>query len=176
MMSSHLALYETTKWYQNSHSMEFYVRDILAPYCEYLRNAMHNPVLPVFLIMDNCPSHNKRELLTLYTQYNIRVIWLPAHSSHFLQPLDLGLCGEWKGRYQRFSRKLTSPRWQGKVFRVDRAWNGSTYVLNVWNSWEAAAIRPSTSAILRWYVDRTKLEEKITQLQMAGTHRDDSMA
>jgi hypothetical protein len=97
MMSSHLTPDETTKWYQNSHSMEFYVREILAPYCEHLRNAMHDPVLPVFLIMGNCPSHNKRQLRALYTQYNIQVIWLPAHSSHFLQPLDLGLWGNGRG-------------------------------------------------------------------------------
>jgi hypothetical protein len=82
MMSSHLALYETTKWYQNSHFMEFYVREILAPYCEHLRNAMHDPALPVFLIMDNCPSHNERELLALYTQYNIQASWLPVIRSH----------------------------------------------------------------------------------------------
>jgi hypothetical protein len=53
--------------------------------------------------------------------------------------------------------------WQDKVLGVDRAWNGSTYVLNVLNSWAAAAIRSSTSAILRWDIDRAKLEEKITQ-------------
>jgi hypothetical protein len=73
-MSNHLALYETTKWYQNSHSMGFYVREILAPYYAHLRNAMHDPTLPVFLIMESCPSHNKREVLAPYTQYNIQVI------------------------------------------------------------------------------------------------------
>jgi hypothetical protein len=77
-MSNNLALYETKKWHQNSHSIEFYVREILAPCCEHLRNTMHNAVLPVFLTMDNCLSHNKWELLALYTQYNIQVIWLPA--------------------------------------------------------------------------------------------------
>jgi hypothetical protein len=67
MISSNLALYETTKGYQNSHSVELCVREILAPNCEHLQNAMHDPALPVFLIIGNCPSHNKRELLALYT-------------------------------------------------------------------------------------------------------------
>jgi hypothetical protein len=93
MMSSNLVLYEATKGYQNSHSMEFYVREILAPSCDHVGNAMHDPALPVFLIMNNCPMHNKRELLILLTQYNIQVIWIPAHSSHFLQPLDLFFSG-----------------------------------------------------------------------------------
>jgi hypothetical protein len=146
MVSSNLALYETTKGYQNSHSMEFYVREIMAPYCEHLRNAMHDPALPVFLIMNNCPPHNKRELLALYTPYNIQVIWLLAHLSHFLRPLDLGVFRELKGRSRRSSMQFTSLQWQGKVLRIDRAWHGSTYVPKVWNSWAAPAGRPSTSA------------------------------
>jgi hypothetical protein len=118
MMSRNLGLFKMTKGCQNSHSMELYVRGIMAPYCEHLRNAMHYPELSVFLIMNNCPSHNKRGLLVLYTQYNIQVIWLPAHSSHFLQPLNLGLFRELKERYQRSNMKLTSPQWQGNVLRI----------------------------------------------------------
>jgi hypothetical protein len=90
LMSNSLALYQTRRGYQNSHSMAFSVREILAPSCENLRNVTHDPTLPAFLIMDNCSSHNKQKLLDLYTRHNIQVIWLPPHSSHFLQPLDLG--------------------------------------------------------------------------------------
>jgi hypothetical protein len=163
LMSRSLALYQTTKGYQNSHSMAFYVREVLVPYCENLRNATQDPTLIVFLIMDNCSCHNKPELMDLYARYNITVIWLPPHSSHFLQPLDLGLFGELKARYQRSSRKLTKPQWQGKVLRIDRAWHGSTYALSVWKSWAAAAIRPCTSEIPRWHIDRDKINEKIRE-------------
>jgi hypothetical protein len=57
---------------------------------------MHDPTLPVSLIRDSCPSHNKQALVALHAQYNIRVIWLPAHPSHFLQPLYVRLFGELK--------------------------------------------------------------------------------
>jgi hypothetical protein len=163
LMSSGLALYETTKGYQNRHSMQFYIQEVLAPYCENLRNIMRDPALPVFLIMDNCSCHNKPELLGLYASHNIHIIWLPPHSSHFLQPLDLGLFGELKRRYQRSSRKVTKPQWQGKVLRIDRSWHGSTYALTVWKSWAAAGIRPCTSAIPRWHVDQDEIEAKITE-------------
>jgi hypothetical protein len=163
LMSNSLALYRTPKGYQNSFSMPFYVRDILVPYCENLRTVMHDQALPIFLIMDNCSSHNRPELLALYARYNVQVIWLPPHSSHFLQPLDLGLFGELKARYQRSSRKITKPQWQGKVLRIDRAWHGCTCALSVWKCWGAAAIRPNSSAILRWHVDRDKAEEKIAE-------------
>jgi hypothetical protein len=43
---------------------------------------MHDSTLPVFLIMDNCPSHNKQALLVLYAHHKIREIWLSAHSSY----------------------------------------------------------------------------------------------
>jgi hypothetical protein len=82
MMSSGLALDQTPKGYQNGLSMDFYVHEILAPDCESLRNSLHDPNLPVFLIMDNCSSHNRAELLALYAHLNIHVIWLPPHSSH----------------------------------------------------------------------------------------------
>jgi hypothetical protein len=51
MMSINLALYETMKAYHNSLSMEFSVREVLAPYCKHLRNAMHDRGFSIFLIM-----------------------------------------------------------------------------------------------------------------------------
>jgi hypothetical protein len=59
--------------------------------------------------------------------------------------------------------KRWSLQWQGKALRIDRAWYGSTHVLSVWNFWAAAAIRSSTSAILRWYVDQVKIEKNISE-------------
>jgi hypothetical protein len=58
-----------------------------------------------------------------------------------------------KGRYQRASRKITMPQWQGKVLRIDC----------IWKSWAAAGIRPVASAILRGHIDHEKIEEKITE-------------
>jgi hypothetical protein len=84
LMSNSLALCQTRRGYQNSHSMAFSVREILARYCENLRNVTHDPKLPVFLTMDKCSSPNKQKLLDLYPRHKMKVIWLPPHSSHFL--------------------------------------------------------------------------------------------
>jgi hypothetical protein len=99
MMSSGLAQYQKPKRYQDGLSTEFYVGEVLGPYCESLRNALHDPALPVFPSMDKCSSHNRAELLSLSADYNVYVIWLPRRSSHFLQPLDLGLLRELRVRY-----------------------------------------------------------------------------
>ncbi|KAI0997864.1 hypothetical protein K3495_g10325 [Podosphaera aphanis] len=43
------------------------------------------------LIMDGHGSHTSPEFLLLCKQNNIQLLFLPAHSSHVLQPLDLGV-------------------------------------------------------------------------------------
>jgi hypothetical protein len=68
--------------------MAVYRSDILAPYCSRIQTDMNDSTLPIFLIMDNCGSHKKDLLSSMYAALNITVIWLPQHSTHFLQPLD----------------------------------------------------------------------------------------
>jgi hypothetical protein len=77
LMSDSLVLYWTPKCCQNSLSMASYVREIRVPYCQNLRNVMHDSMPPICLIMDNCSSHTKPELLALYALDNIDVIELP---------------------------------------------------------------------------------------------------
>jgi hypothetical protein len=71
MMSNSFALRQTKKGHQNARSMEFYVREILGPYCENLRNVTPDQTLLIFLMMDNCSSHNKQEFAALYARYKI---------------------------------------------------------------------------------------------------------
>jgi hypothetical protein len=89
LLPGDLALYQTSKRYQDNDFMNFYIHEILAPYWENLRDVMHGPTRPVFLIMDNYLSHSKPQLLALYRHYNIHMISLPPHSSHFLQLTEL---------------------------------------------------------------------------------------
>jgi hypothetical protein len=72
MMSNAFALYQTPNRYQNGLSMEDSVHEVIAPYCESLRNILHDPRLLVFLIMDNCHSHNRGDshlstLISIFT-------------------------------------------------------------------------------------------------------------
>jgi hypothetical protein len=163
LMSDGIALCRTAKAYQTQNSMAVYVEQVLVPYRDQVRANAGDQTLPIYLVMDNCPSHSTDVLSALYARESIIPIWLPAHSSHFLQPLDLGPFGDVKGRYRRSVRKKTKPQWQGKVLRIDQAWHGSKYALNVFHSWRAAGIRPRNSAIPRWHVEWSHVEEKITE-------------
>lgn len=60
------------------------------------------------LIMDGHGSHIDIEFLWLCKQHNIQLLFLPAHSSHVLQPLDLGVFSPLKTRYRKGIAELAS--------------------------------------------------------------------
>ena len=48
------------------------------------------PAQPVLLIQDVHSSHISIELIKLARENPIHLLWLPAHTTHTLQPLDVG--------------------------------------------------------------------------------------
>ena len=47
----------------------------------------------ILLIYDGHKSHETIELHEMVVQHNIELYCLPAHTSHHLQPLDIGVFG-----------------------------------------------------------------------------------
>jgi hypothetical protein len=93
MMRQQFGTFETSKGYVTAAAMGAYLREVIEPYAEKLRRERADPVLPIYLLMDNHESHNRQALLDQMSSAKIVPIWLPAHSSHFLQVLDVGLFG-----------------------------------------------------------------------------------
>ena len=91
----------------------------------------------VFLVLDNASVH---EVGSLFDEIGIHPIWLPPHSSHFLQTLDLLLFAELKKAYSSLRTPLTRPKIEGKLLRILRAWNTAKYPLNIINAWKRAGI------------------------------------
>jgi hypothetical protein len=50
----------------------------------------------VYLVMDNHHTQNIPDVLQEMTRLGIQPIWLPAHPSHFLQPVDLTVFSAFK--------------------------------------------------------------------------------
>ena len=48
-----------------------------------------SPTRPVILLLDNHSSHLSLRAIRLAVENNVHMITIPAHTSHFLQPLDL---------------------------------------------------------------------------------------
>ena len=57
---------------------------------------------PQVLIVDGHDSHNSVELLSVAIKNNIRIVEMPAHCSHRLQPLDRTVFGPLKTYYNQY--------------------------------------------------------------------------
>jgi hypothetical protein len=55
----------------------------------------------VLLILDGHQSHWSGEFQYCAMQNNVHLVWLPAHASHVLQPLDLGPFSSLGGQYRK---------------------------------------------------------------------------
>jgi hypothetical protein len=117
---------------------------VIEPYALMLRMAQADPTLPIYLLMDNHESHNRQEILDQMSSANSVPIWLPAHSSHFLQVLDVRLFGACKTNYRNGRTKNTKPQLEGKMLRVLKAWHTTTWPVTIWNVWQASGVQFTT--------------------------------
>jgi hypothetical protein len=131
---------QTPKGYQTAQSMFVYVTEVIAPYVQELRMRYRNNKLPVWLIMDNCGPHRTEILMQAYKDLKLNIIWLPPHSSHFLQPLDLGFFADFKGKYQNVPWPDVKPRTVAKILRIDKAQYQAAYQPNLVQCWHVAGV------------------------------------
>jgi hypothetical protein len=132
--------FRTEKGYMTTEAMKFYVNSILAPYVQSLRDQFSDQTLNVYLVADNHGTHTNREILALFEHAGVIPIWLPPHSSHFLQPLDLSVFGSFKSHYANLRTPNVKPQLEGKILRVLHAWHQATYVGGVDAGWRRGAI------------------------------------
>ena len=59
------------------------------------------PTRPVLLIQDGHSSHVSTELVDLARENNIYLLCLPSHTSHILQPLDVGCFKSFKANFSK---------------------------------------------------------------------------
>ncbi|KAL8329939.1 hypothetical protein RB597_005300 [Gaeumannomyces tritici] len=71
----------------------------------YLPGTQPDPPQPRLLILDGHGSHVTKAFQYLCFQNNVYLLYLPAHSSHVLQPLDLGVFSPVKQAYRRAARE-----------------------------------------------------------------------
>ena len=65
------------------------------------------PERPVLLIEDGHGSHITLDVIEISRRNDIHLLCLPAHTSHILQPLDIGVFKSFKTHYSKACR---SPR------------------------------------------------------------------
>jgi hypothetical protein len=139
LLGETFATVRTVKGYMTIAAMKTYVTTCLAPDCHGLREKFQEN-LPVFLIMDNHSTHNHPDVLEMLSELNVHAIWLPPHSSHFLQPLDLSVFASLKHHYCNLRTRPTKPKIEGKLLRALHAWHLATWPGCISSAWSSAGI------------------------------------
>ena len=66
--------------------------------------AFHQP-WPVLLIMDGHGTHMSIELIELARSNGVHLLCLPSHTTHILQPLDVGIFKSFKSNFSKACSK-----------------------------------------------------------------------
>lgn len=130
-------VYFTPKGYMRTDSMLFWIENILAPYVKFIRDMLGCNAKCV-VISDGCKSHLHESVTDAYDQIgNVKVITLPAHSSHLTQMLDACAFGAVKKKYASIGddKRFFSP-FTRKLMRIKTAFGSSISQEVIRASWE----------------------------------------
>jgi len=83
----------TPKGWINTESFRFLVKNI------FIKNIP--PVRPILLLFDSHGSHIDFQTSKICKENEIELLCLPPHTSHLIQPLDVGVFGPMKQAYRR---------------------------------------------------------------------------
>ena len=96
------------------------------------------------LIMDGHRSHETTDFMFLCLQHNIYLLYLPAHTSHILQPLDLSVFSSLKRSYRKelgYLNILTDSSPLGKqnfLLCYQKARKEALTISNIKSGWKAS--------------------------------------
>ena len=103
---------------------------------------------PILLIQDGHTSHTSIELIELARDNNIHLLCLPPHTTHVLQPLDVGVFKSFKANFSKACMKYLA-KYPGRVVTVDKlaslvaeAWPLSLTTVNVLSGFKKCGIFP----------------------------------
>lgn len=100
------------------------------------------------LILDGHGSHETTEFMIECFKHNIHLLFLPPHTSHILQPLDLSVFSPLKRSYRYYLNKLTSLSESGIIGKqnflscYEKARKDSLTVRNILAGWKASGLWP----------------------------------
>ena len=103
---------------------------------------------PILLIQDGHTSHTSIELIDRARENNIHLLCLPPHTTHILQPLDVGVFKSFKSNFSKVCTKYLAKH-PGRVITVDKlaslvgeAWPLSLTSVNVLSGFKKCGIFP----------------------------------
>ena len=103
---------------------------------------------PVLLIFDGHHSHISFELIELARKNNIHLLCLPPHTTHLLQPLDVGVFGPLKQAWKKILKEHQIETCAGTVTKEDfpglisRLWERSFKAAHIKSGFRKTGLHP----------------------------------
>ena len=115
---------------------------VFAPWLRNHRYRLEQDNAPVVLICDGFSGHTSDELMATMARDNVRLVFLPAHSSHLTQALDKYVFAVMKRTYSQVTSDDTIADRNGrKINRLLKAFYGSCISpMTIRDSWKAIGI------------------------------------
>lgn len=141
---------------------------------EYLRSHLlkylpdRSPECPVLLMYDGHKSHISVSLIDWAKQENIILFILPAHTSHVLQPMDIGCFGPFESIYNAVAHKYMRENCGASITRNNicpiacKAYSKALSPDNLQNSFKKAGIYPFNPKVVEasCFLPSTVLEQE----------------
>ena len=144
-IQSRISVTRSPKGYAVESSMITWIEEVLRPYVSCVTAQLTNPESAVYLIMDNCGIHNTQLVREKLMQIpRLQIIWLPPHTSHFLQMLDASVFGQLKSLYRNLRTLDTRPKIEGKILRAFHALWTAAFPRNVLAGFERTGFTYTT--------------------------------
>ena len=103
---------------------------------------------PIILIQDGHTSHLSIPLIELAQENNVHLLCLPSHTTHILQPLDVGVFHSFKSNFSKACHRYLMGR-PGQVITtaaiaslIHDAWYNSFTPLNILSGFKKCGIHP----------------------------------
>ena len=113
-----------------------------------------SPARPVLLIEDGHGSHITLEVIKLAQENDIHILCLPSHTSHLLQPLDVGVFHSFKHFFNKACSDLLVSRpgsvvtTQDLASLVASAWVKALIPLNIMSGFRKCGIYPLNPGVI----------------------------
>ena len=106
------------------------------------------PARPILLLLDGHSSHVTVEAIELARKHNVHMLCLPAHTTHILQPLDVGVFKSLKANYYKACKKYITDH-PGRVVTTENiasllavAWPLAVTPVNIMSGFKKCGIYP----------------------------------
>lgn len=146
-------VYSSPKAFVSKKIFGDYLRTVVLPYVESVRRGGSADELPAVLIMDGHKSHLLRKLEEILAERNIKLIFIPPHSSHILQPLDQVFFKNVKRQFSLRRKIIPVSEISSTLQRISSAYQAASVDWDIIQSWAHTGVVPMRDTGGPWRIE-----------------------